>query len=127
MAVQFKKTPRGEVAILPRKDYERLIRLAVEAEEDGGTARIVARAKREVAQRAPLIPKPVVDRLADGENPIRVLREFRDHTQLTLAAAAGIGQGYLSDLETGKRKGPVAVHKKIARALDVPLDLLSGE
>jgi DNA-binding XRE family transcriptional regulator len=127
MTVQFKKTPQGDMAILPRKDYERLLRRAAEAEEDAGTMRIVARAKRELAQGAPLIPKSVADRLASGENPIRVLRNFRQHTQPMLAAASGIGQGYLSDLETGKRKGSVAVHKKIARALDVPLDLLSGD
>jgi DNA-binding XRE family transcriptional regulator len=127
LAVQFKKTPKGEVAILPRKDYERLVRLAEEAEEDAGTARILARAKREVAMGAPLIPKPVVDRLVGGENPIRVLREFRGHTQPELASAIGIGQGYLSDLETGKRKGPLELHKKIAQALGVPLDLLTGD
>jgi DNA-binding XRE family transcriptional regulator len=125
MNVQFKKTPDGEVAILPRAEYERLIRLAEEAEEDAGTARIVARAKREVANGAPLLPKAVADRLANGENPIRVLREWRDYTQPELAVAVGIGQGYLSDLETGKRKGPFELHHKLAHALSVPFDLLA--
>jgi DNA-binding XRE family transcriptional regulator len=123
--VQFKKTPGGEVAILPRAEYERLVRLAEEAEEDAGTARIVARAKREVAKGAWLLPKAVVDRLANGENPIRVLREWRDYTQPELAVAVGIGQGYLSDLETGKRKGPFELHHKFAGALGIPFDLLA--
>jgi DNA-binding XRE family transcriptional regulator len=113
------------VAILPRAEYERLKALADEAIEDAGTARLVARAKKEIAAGTPLLPKATVDRLAQGENPIRVLREFRDYTQTMLVAAVGITQGYLSDLETGKRKGPLALHQKIAHALGVPLELLA--
>lgn len=127
MKVKFKMTPDGEVAILPRAEYERLRELAREAEEDIGTARLVARAKREVASGAPVLPKEIVDRLANGENPIRVLRQFRGWTQAELATAEGvqITQNYLSDLETGKRKGPLALHRKFAHALGVPLELLS--
>jgi transcriptional regulator with XRE-family HTH domain len=55
-----------------------------------------------------------------------VLREFRGYKQVELVAAVGITQGYLSDLETGKRKGPLELHKKIARVLGVPLDLLAS-
>jgi DNA-binding XRE family transcriptional regulator len=127
MKVKFKMTSDGEVAIVPRAEYERLRDLAREAEEDIGTARLVARAKKEIAGGAPVLPKEIVDRLANGENPIRVLRQFRGLTQAELATADGvqIAQNYLSDLETGKRKGPLALHRKFARALGVPLELLS--
>jgi DNA-binding XRE family transcriptional regulator len=125
MSVRFQTTPKGEIAILPRVEYERLKKLADEATEDAGTARLVARAKKDIAGGGPLLPKAVVDRLANGENPIRVLREFRDETQMELRVRVGITQGYLSDLETGKRKGPLELHQKIARALGVPLDLLA--
>jgi DNA-binding XRE family transcriptional regulator len=125
MKVKFKVTPDGEVAIVPRAEYERLKALEQEAEEDSGAARLIARAKREVADGAPLFPKGVVDRLANGENPIRVLRQFRKETQVELAAAVGIAQNYLSDLETGNRKGPLELHQKIARSLGIPLDLLA--
>src|SRR5260221_175539 len=54
MSVRFQKTPRGEVAILPRKDYELLVAKASEADEDAGTARIVARAGKEIAGGGPL-------------------------------------------------------------------------
>jgi DNA-binding XRE family transcriptional regulator len=126
MKVRFEATPKGEVAILPRTEYERLLALAAEAEEDAGTARLVAKARREVASGAPLLPLAVADALADGENPIRVLRGFRGMTQVELAAAVEIAQGYLSDLESGKRNGPLALHRKIARVLAVPLDLLAS-
>jgi DNA-binding XRE family transcriptional regulator len=125
MKVKFKATPNGEVAIVPRAEYERLKTLESEVEEDAGTARLVARAKKEIAGGAPLLPKEIVDRLANGENPIRVLRQFRAETQVELAAAVGITQNYLSDLETGKRKGPFELHQKIARFLGIPLELLA--
>lgn len=125
MTVKFETTPKGDIAIMPRAEYERLRALANEAIEDAGTARLVARARREVAAGAPLLPKATVDRLAAGENPIRVLREFREQTQAELVHRVGITQGYLSDLETGKRKGPFELHQKIARALGVPFELLA--
>jgi hypothetical protein len=43
MTVRFKMTDKGEIAILPRKDYEALAAKAKEADEDFGTARLVAR------------------------------------------------------------------------------------
>jgi len=125
MNVKFTMTAKGEMATLPRADYERLKKLAQEAEEDVGMARLVARAKKDIAGGEPFIPKEVADRLANDENPIRVLREFRECSQAEFVAAIGITQGYLSDLETGKRKGPLELHQKIARALGVPLELLA--
>jgi DNA-binding XRE family transcriptional regulator len=122
--VQFIKTTGGEeLAILPKSEYERLTALAVG--EDAGMARVVRRARAALASGDEIVlPKAVVDRLAAGENPIRVLREWRDMTQAELVVRVGITQGYLSDLEAGKRKGPVALHQKVARALGVPIDLL---
>lgn len=122
--VQFIKTAAGEeLAVLPKSEYERLAALAVD--EDAGAARLVHRARAAVAAGHEIVlPKTVVDRLASGENPIRVLREWRDMTQAKLAVSVGITQGYLSELEAGRRKGPVALHQKIARALDVPIQLL---
>jgi hypothetical protein len=124
MNVRFKKTGKGEIAILPRKEYEALAAKAREADENIGTARLVARARKEIAAGAPLIPKEFVDRIANGESALRVLREWRDVTQLYLSSKTGIGQGYLSDLENGRRKGTAAALKKIAEALKLPLDLL---
>ena len=127
MSVRFKKTDKGEVAILPRAEYEQLVARAAEADEDAATARRVAQARKEVAAGAPLIPLEIAERIADGENPIRVIREWRDVTQLNLSHKANIGQGYISDLENGRRKGTAAALRAIAKALDVPLDMLVGD
>jgi len=124
MNVRFQKTARGEVAILSRKDYEALIAKAAEADEDIGTARAVARARKEVAAGAPLIPKEAVDRLAQGDNPVRVVREWRGITQMHLSHKTNLSQGYISDIENGRRTGTPAALRLIAEALKVPLDLL---
>jgi DNA-binding XRE family transcriptional regulator len=118
--VQFIQTPGGEdLAVL----YERLVALAAEAQEDAVASRIVRNSTlkegREVA-----LPKAVADRLADGDNAVRVIREWRDMIQGELAVAVGISQNYLSEIETGRRKGPAGLQKKFARALGVPIDLL---
>jgi Helix-turn-helix domain len=124
MNVRFQKTPRGEVAIMPRKEYEALVAKAAEADEDAGTARVVARARREIAAGGPLLPKDVVDRLARGENPVRVLREWRDVTQMRLSFKTSLSQGHISDIENGRRIGTPAALRAIADVLKVPLDLL---
>jgi predicted transcriptional regulator len=51
-----------------------------------------------------LIPSEVVYAIPDGENPIKVWREYRGLTQQALAGQARISLPYLSQLETGKRK-----------------------
>ena len=61
-----------------------------------------------------LIPGKVVFALLDGRNSIRVWREYRGLTQLQLAQAAGISVPYLSQLESGKRKGSMKVLTAIA-------------
>ena len=127
MSVRFQKTPRGEVAILPRKDYELLVAKASEADEDAATARIVARTRKEIAAGGPLLPKEMVDRMANGENPVRVLREWRDVTQMHLSFKTNLSQGYISDIENGRRTGTAAALRLIAAVLKVPLDLLVHE
>jgi hypothetical protein len=48
MNVCVKKTDKGEIAILPRKEYEALATKAAEADEDIGSARLVARARKKI-------------------------------------------------------------------------------
>ena len=125
MNVRFKMTSKGEIAILPRKDYEALAAKAQQADEDFGTARLSARARKEIAAGMPLIPKEVVDRIARGENALRALRQWRGMTQLYIAHKTNIGQGYISDLGGGRRKGTTTALKKIADVLKLPLDLIA--
>ena len=124
--VQFIRTPGGDdLAVMPRGEYDRLVALAAETQEDTRASRIVRNSLRALKEgREVVLPKTVADRLANGENAVRVIREWRDLIQGELAIAVGISQNYLSEIETGRRKGPAELQKKFARALGVPLDLL---
>jgi ribosome-binding protein aMBF1 (putative translation factor) len=126
--VQFIHTPDGgDLVVLSRVDYDRLIALAAEAQEDTAASRIVRNSTRAIREgREVVLPKTVADRLANGESPVRVIREWRDMIQGELAVSVGISQNYLSEIETGRRKGPAELQKKFARALGVPMDLLIG-
>jgi DNA-binding XRE family transcriptional regulator len=69
-----------------------------------------------------LIPGEVVDAILDGENAIKVWREYRGISQTGLAEKAGISVPYLSQLETNKRKGSLDKLTAIARVLNVSLE-----
>jgi DNA-binding XRE family transcriptional regulator len=71
------------------------------------------------------VPLALVDRLLANENPVKVWREHRGLTLTALASKAGIGKGYLSQIERGTRQGPVMTMQKLAAALNVDLDDLT--
>ncbi len=109
-------TPNGEVlVVLPLAEYERLVDQVDIANAD----RIMADID---AGREELVPSEIVNRLLDGENPVRVWRGHRGMSARDLAAATGLSAPYISEIESGKKDGSVAAMKKIAEALEVDLD-----
>jgi len=117
---QIIETPSGErLVVLPEAEYEALVDAVEEAEDLAAVAEYkdgLARGEDDS------IPAAIVDRLLGGENPIRVWREFRQFSVKALAEQAGIAQAYLSQIETGRRKGQVSTLRRIADALKVTLD-----
>lgn len=67
-------------------------------------------------------PIDIVKALIAGEDPVRVFRKHRGMTIKELAEKSGLSQPYLSEIETGKKKGSLDAIKAIAGALDVDLD-----
>jgi ribosome-binding protein aMBF1 (putative translation factor) len=88
-----------------------------EALEDAAAAAAFARTRGE--ERLPI---ESVDRLLSGESPVRVWREHRRMSLAALAGQAGIGKGYLSQIENGERTGTIDTMKKLAGALGLELD-----
>jgi len=117
---QFIETQNGEqMVVLPRKEYEQLC----EAAEDTADVQAYDEAKRRLAAGDDeLIPSEFADRIIDGENQIRVWREYRGLSVKDLAAKAEISAAYLSQIEGGSRKGSVAIIKALATALSLDLD-----
>lgn len=117
--VKFKAPSGDEMVMLPAAAYEQLVATAESAEDLATYDRV----KRQLATgEDEMIPSEVADRLLAGENPIRVWREHRGLTAAALAAKADIGQGFLSQIETGKRDGTVGTLMKVAAALRVSID-----
>ncbi len=127
MKPQFIKTEGEELVVLPRRDYEALLKRAKgSASEDAGTARIVAKSNAALAAGDDVeLPAAVAEAIARGENALRVIREWRGMTQMYLGEMkTNIGQSTISSLENGSRRGTTAVWKQLAKVLDVPMDIL---
>lgn len=127
MKPQFIKTEGGELVVLPRRDYEALIKRAKGARgEDEGTARIIAKSSAALAAGDDIeLPAEVAEAIARGDNALRVIREWRCLTQVQLGdKKTDIGQSTISALENGTRRGTTAVWKQLAKVLRVPMDLL---
>jgi len=107
---------RGKRFVLvPERTYDRMR----EELEDLDDIRAFDRAK---AKPKDFIPGEIVTRRVDGENPVRIWREYRKLTQQQLADKAGISKPYLSQLETGARRASVSVIKRLAAALEADVD-----
>jgi len=121
MEVQFVTTPSGDdLAVLPRKDYEALLERLAELEEDADTALYDARK----AGINPLLPAELSTRILKGESLLKAIRNWRHMTQMQVEFKTGIAQSYLSDLESGRRKGTEETLKKLASAYDIPAEWL---
>jgi len=110
---------KPEYAVLPYPDYLVLVEQAEMLEDVHSYDEVknsIARGNEE------LIPASTVNALADGENPIKVWREYRELTQQKVAEEIGISIPYVSQLETNKRKASIDVMKKMALLLNVDID-----
>ncbi len=122
MSVQFVKTPGGEeIAILSRADYEELIARVGTADEDEDAADIAMYDARKVELTSHLPPE-VSMLMLRGESLLKAVRNWRGQTQQMIEQKTGIGQGYLSDLETGRRQGTPETLSKLADVYEVPKD-----
>ena len=106
--VQFIKTPEGsELAVLSRSDYEALVAAAREAEEDAADIAAYDAAKSADPIMRLALPAEITAAMLKGDSLLRALRKNAGLTQAELASRAGIGQGYLSEIETvGSKKSP---------------------
>ncbi|MDL1911892.1 helix-turn-helix transcriptional regulator [Chloroflexi bacterium CFX6] len=110
---------KPEWAVLPYEHYLQLAEQAELLEDIRDFDRISAAIERGEEE---LIPAEVVYAILDGVNPVKVWREYRGLTQQQLADAAGISKPYLSQIETGRRKGTTEILSAIAKTLNISLD-----
>jgi DNA-binding XRE family transcriptional regulator len=91
------------------------------------TVRIVAATDAKIARGEDVALQAAVwAAIESGEHPIRAIRKYRGLTQIDVAEQAGLRQGYIADIEAGKKTGSATSLKAIAAALGVPLDVIVG-
>ena len=125
--VQIITTPSGEqMVVLSKEEFD--LMAANQFDEDAETLRIYRESMAAIERGEDIaLPEAVWDRLEARESPVRVLREFRSMTQKELAEAASFSQSYLSEIERGAREGTLSTIKAIAKALAVPLTVLTED
>ena len=118
---QIIRTPSGEeMVVIPRREYERLI--AAAHDEDADDVAIYDARKAELSgDPDALLPAQVSAAMLRGDSRFKALRRWRGLSQSALAAKAGVGQGYLPDIENRRRTGAPESLQRLARALDVPV------
>ena len=120
MSIQvIERNGKPEWAVIPYETYLQLVDQAETLQDIRDYDSVKAALERGEEE---LIPSEVVYSLLNDQNPIKVWREYRGLAQSQLAQKAGISIPYLSQLESGKRKGSTEVLSAIAKALNLSLD-----
>lgn len=104
-----------DMVTITREEYEALLA----DREDLHDIEAYDRAKAEGGES---IPSDIVNRILDGESPVRAFRDWRGLTQVDLAKASGIGRVTIAEIETGRKTGSVQTLKALASALGVAVD-----
>ncbi len=114
------KSPNGdEIVILSRDEYDRLIA----ADEDMKDAKTARRIIEQIASgEETVLTEAELDEFLKAKTPLSFWRKKRRMTQADLAKAAGIAQGFISEIESGQKPGTPATLKKIAQALNIKID-----
>ena len=120
------KTPGGEeLVLLSRAEYDSLAARAASAEEDAADVETYDAAIAALADgRDTALPAEVSSLLLRGASLLTAVRKWRGIKQTDLAKSAKLSQSYLSDLESGRRKGSQETLTALAQALDVPPEWL---
>ena len=74
-----------------------------------------------------LIPSAVVDRLAEGESPLKVWREYRGFALKDLAGRLGVAESCLMQMENGREAGSVELLTPLTKILQVDVDDLDND
>ena len=120
-SVRILDETEGTVTI-SRDDWQRLQQQLDDAQDRAAVAERRAHERRigkEAARRDYLTADEAI-RLLGGESPVKVWREKRAMSQRALATEAGIGNGYLAEIETNRKPGSDNALRKLAAVLHVP-------
>lgn len=105
----------NEMITIRKDEYQRL----KEAAED--LADIIAY-DRAMAEGGESISTDFMNRMINGDSPVRIFRELRGLTQAELGARSGVNRVMIAEIESGRKSGSVETVRKLANALSVTID-----
>ena len=105
-------------AVVPIEDYKLLIANSAH-DYDDRTFREIMNA---IDAGEETFPDDFVCRLIETDSPLREWRKYRGMTQVELAAASGLTQAAIAQIETAKRNPTVETARKFADALNCDID-----
>lgn len=121
MTLQTLTTESGdELVVLSRRGYDALLARCGDEDAEDRMSLILAPEGR---AEAPL-PEAVSAAILKSDSVLKALRKWRGLTQVQLADAAGIGQGFFSELEARMKTGSAETFAKLAQRLEVPVGWL---
>lgn len=109
------KGKEPEFVVLPFAEYEKILAKLEDLQDHVEIQECLAKGSE-------TFPAELVYALCEGKNPIKAYREYRDLSQVELAQAISVSKQYISQLETGERRGSIKILKAIAQALHVDVD-----
>ena len=107
----------GDMVILPREEYETLLK----SREAEGDVRAFDEAVADIEAGGELLPASFVEKLLDTDSPVREWRIYRGLSQTRLAEAVGVRQASISAIEAGSVPR-VDTAQRIAEVLNCDLD-----
>ncbi|MGU9981434.1 helix-turn-helix domain-containing protein [Phreatobacter sp. HK31-P] len=122
MDIQTLRSPSGdEMVVIPRAEYDALVARIADLDEDEADVAVYDARKAELAAgEAEALPERVTQHLRYGHSLLRSVRLWREVRQVDLAKQARVSQGFVSDIENGKKAGDPDTMARIAAVLDVP-------
>ena len=121
--MQIIRTPSGdEMVVIPRAEYDALLAAAAAETDAGDDVAIYESRKADIAAgRDVVLPPEVSAYMLRGDSLLRATRRWRGISQSDLAEQVGLSQGYLSDLERGRRAGTPETLQALSDVLGIPL------
>ena len=118
MTVQFLEIAGRRMAVMPEEEYQRLC----ESIEETADVRAAVAAEDRARHGEEYVPATLIDRIAAGEPPLRVWREYRGFSPQALSELAGVAALTIMGIETERRDAGSRDWQRLASALAVDVD-----
>ena len=120
MNKQLVRGPDGtQMVMLPEQEYDELVAAAEDLQDLIASAEFD---RRLALGEEEFVPEAIAQRIFDGDNLVRVWREYRELSLTDLASEAKLLDEELAEIETDQQSPTVEQLKAIAGALKVSMD-----